>query len=306
MTSWLPPAIILLVFLACGLYVHFRGTVRHKLARQISSQSTILSPLNCFFYLFSGVPNRPWLDRARFPELGQLDEHWETIRDEALALSQDGRIRRSEEFDDLGFNSFFRRGWKRFYLKWYGDPLPSARALCPKTLELIERIPCIKAAMFTMMSPRSKLVPHRDPFAGALRYHLALTTPKTGSCRLELDGDPYSWREGESVLFDPTFIHRAVNETDETRIVLFCDVARPMTNRFAAAVSRFFVRRVLCMTATKNMDGERVGLLNRAFGYLYPVRMTVKSFKSSIGKPVYYALKFVFVIALVALLFRLF
>ncbi len=300
------PLIVVGVFVGCGLYVHFRGNVRHKLVRQISSQSTVLSPLNCFFYGFSAVPNRPWLDRTTFPELGLLEENWQTVRDEALALSDGGSIRCSEHYDDLGFNSFFRRGWKRFYLKWYGEALPSAKSLCPKTLSLVERIPCVKAAMFALMSPRSKLMPHRDPFAGALRYHLALVTPKVGNCWLELDGERYVWREGEGVLFDPTFIHHAANETDEPRIILFCDIVRPMRNRFASAVSGLFVRKIMRTTATKNVDGEKIGLLNRAFGYVYPLRKLAKTFKSKVSKPCYYTLKFTLLAGLVLLMFWVF
>ena len=53
------------------------------------------------------------------------------IRDEALALRDAQKIAASSTFNDAGFNSFFRRGWKRFYLKWYGPSHPSAKTLCP-------------------------------------------------------------------------------------------------------------------------------------------------------------------------------
>ena len=49
--------------------------------------------------------------------------------DEALKLYDEGYIRVALDNNDIGFNSFFKRGWKRFYLKWYGDFLPSASAL---------------------------------------------------------------------------------------------------------------------------------------------------------------------------------
>ena len=39
-----------------------------------------------------------------------------------------GSIKRSEQLNDVGFNSFFKTGWKRFYLKWYDDSHPSADA----------------------------------------------------------------------------------------------------------------------------------------------------------------------------------
>lgn len=38
----------------------------------------------------------------------------------------------------------------------------------------------------------------------------------------------YHWKYGEAVLFDDTYLHEAVNDSDETRVVLFIDVARNM------------------------------------------------------------------------------
>ncbi|MFY1080171.1 aspartyl/asparaginyl beta-hydroxylase domain-containing protein, partial [Escherichia coli] len=77
-----------------------------------------------------------------------------------------------EKGDDAGFNSFFKYGWKRFYLKWYEANYPSAETLCPRTVALLRELPSVKAAMFAELPPGGKLNPHRDPFAGSLRYHL--------------------------------------------------------------------------------------------------------------------------------------
>jgi len=68
----------------------------------------------------------------------------------------------------VGFNSFFRRGWKRFYLKWYDDFHPSAKKHCPQTIGLIKEIPEVKAAMFAVLPAGSELLQHRDPYAGSL------------------------------------------------------------------------------------------------------------------------------------------
>ena len=39
-----PKFIVLWVFLASALYVHFRGKVRHKFARQLTDHSTFMAP----------------------------------------------------------------------------------------------------------------------------------------------------------------------------------------------------------------------------------------------------------------------
>ena len=119
-------------YLAWALFVHFRGRERHKFHRQLTDHSTIIAPYNAIMYGFSAVPNRPFVDVARFPELKPLQDNWQMIRDEALQLFEDGHIRAAAKYNDLGFNSFFRRGWKRFYLKWYDAPLPSAHGAVPE------------------------------------------------------------------------------------------------------------------------------------------------------------------------------
>ena len=75
------------------------------------------------------------------------------IRDEALALNADGAIAAATGYNDIGFNSFFRTGWKRFHLYWYGKEMPSAQLNCPKTVALLKSIPSIKAAMFASLPP---------------------------------------------------------------------------------------------------------------------------------------------------------
>jgi len=58
--------------------------------------------------------------------------------------------------NDLGFHSFYKHGWKRFYLKWYDHPLPSADANCPRSVALLRSIPSIKGAMFATLPPGGK------------------------------------------------------------------------------------------------------------------------------------------------------
>ena len=109
--------------------------VRHGFFRQLTDHSTLLAPYNALMYLFSAVPNRPVLPTRDNPDLVKLRENWQTIREEALTLFDEGHIRAAAKYNDWGFNSFFRSGWKRFYLKWYEDFLPSAATMCPKTVE---------------------------------------------------------------------------------------------------------------------------------------------------------------------------
>jgi len=284
--------ILLYWWTATALFVALRGRARLSFARQLTDHSTFLAPYNVLMYWFSAVPNRPVLPTSTIPDLARLRDNWTTIRDEAVTLFDLGRIRTADGYNDFGFNSFFRSGWKRFYLKWYDEPLPSAQALCPHTVALLGSIPSIKGAMFTTLAPGGRLVVHRDPYAGSLRYHLGLVTPKTpGECRIFVDGEPYTWRDGEDLLFDETFLHTAENTTDETRIILFCDVERPLHTRTMTAVNRWVCRHIVRESATRNEVGERVGVINQAFGYIYHVRLVGKRFKAW-NRTAYYATKY--------------
>lgn len=285
-------------FLACALYVHYRGRVRLSFRRQLTDHSTFLAPYNVLIYLFSRVPTTPILDVAAFPAVVPLREHWREIRAEAMRLFEAGHIRASDRHDDLGFNTFFRKGWKRFYLKWYGEPLPSAKALCPRTVELVESIPTVHGAMFALIGPQSKVGEHRDPFAGSLRYHLGLITPNRDECRIFVDDNPYSWRDGQDLVFDETYVHRFENLTDETRIILFCDLERPLWTPVMRAVNRFVIRHIVGMTASTNVDGEKLGLANRVFGRVYEMRTPFRRFKKR-NRSAYYAIKYTFILLVV-------
>src|SRR5208282_903437 len=127
LTAWwwallAPKFIVVYVVAASALYVHFRGRDRHTLIRQLKDHSTLMAPYNALMYLFSAVPAGPFVDVGRLPELARLRDNWQVMRDEALALTGEGQIRAATGHNDLGFNSFFKEGWKRFYLKWYGAP----------------------------------------------------------------------------------------------------------------------------------------------------------------------------------------
>lgn len=283
--------VILYIFIASALFIHFRGKDRHKFFRQLTDHSTFMAPYNALMYLFSRVPTGPVIDTNLFPELAQIRGQWELIRDEGLRLNDEGYIRTASKYNDLAFNSFFRKGWSRFYLKWYGDYMPSAQQLCPKTVELLSGIPSINAAMFALLPPGSKLVRHRDPFAGSLRYHLGLSTPNSPDCKIFIDGEPHHWIDGGEILFDETYIHHAENNTQIPRLILFCDVARPMNNPVAGAINRFVTRHIVKATESQNTPTEKVGFANRLFEYLYQIRLVGKRMKRA-NKTLYYVVKF--------------
>ncbi|HWY73320.1 MAG TPA: aspartyl/asparaginyl beta-hydroxylase domain-containing protein [Burkholderiaceae bacterium] len=304
MAIWTPAPrhVVLAVFLLSALYVHLRGRVRFGLVRALTDFTVLLAPYNALMYAFSKVRTSAFVDPAQFPELSSLAAHWREMREEAARLNDEGFIRAAAGYNDMGFNSFFRTGWKRFYLKWYGEDLPSAQRMCPRTAELLNAVPSVKAAMFASLPPGARLVRHRDPYAGSLRYHLGLITPNSEQCYIVVDGERYFWRDGEAMMFDETYIHHAENTTQMPRVILFCDVERPLKSRAMTAINRWFARNVMKASATQNVEGEKIGALNRMFGGFYQFRLRAKELKSR-SRAGYYVLKWALLGGLFYLLF---
>jgi beta-hydroxylase len=172
---------------------------------------------------------------------------------------------------------------------------------------LLSTIPSVKAAMFTILEPGAHLNPHRDPFGGSLRYHLGLVTPNSDDCFIVVDGERYSWRDGEAVMFDETFIHTADNKTPITRIILFCDVERPLTSKLMTRVNRYVIENLVKVSATQNVEGEPVGALNNFYGkVIHPVGSRINGFFRTLkqrNKPLSVVFKYTLVLGLLYLIF---
>lgn len=270
---------LLFIYVSAVTYVHFRGKLKLVFWRQFIDHSGLMAPINVFMYTFSKIPTTPYLNKDMFPELAVLSDNWESIRDEAINLRDQDHIQAAQQNNDAGFNSFFKSGWKRFYLKWYDASHPSASTLCPKTFALLQKIPTVKAAMFAELPPGATLNPHRDPYAGSIRYHLGLSTPNDDACYIDVDGERYSWRDGKCVIFDETYIHEAHNNTNVDRIILFCDVERPMQYRWAQAINRFLGDTLITAASSPNTSDDQTGIFNKLFKYVWVVGQYRKKLK---------------------------
>ena len=176
------------------------------------------------------VPTSPFLATDTFEWIPRLEAEWKTMRaelDEVLAYREE-----LPNFQDISIDQASITdddGWKTYFFFAYGFRSDANCARCPRTAELLEQVPGLTTAFFSILSPGKRIPEHRGPWRGVLRYHLALKVPEPASATgISVGGETAHWEEGRSLLFDDGYEHHAWNDTDGVRVVLFADVVRPL------------------------------------------------------------------------------
>ena len=185
---------------------------------------------------FSKVGDRPIHDAELFDWTSELEANWEVMREELDDILQyrDALPSFHDIAEDASTISQDDK-WKTFFLYGYGEKAEENCARCPRTTELVEQVPGMTTAFFSILSPGKHIPPHRGPYKGVLRYHLGLKVPEPAEkCRIRVDDQVVHWEEGESIVFDDTYNHEVWNETEGERAILFLDVKRPMHQPMAA------------------------------------------------------------------------
>ena len=292
--------IMLLIVIFCigsMAYVYnYRGNARYAdVSEYLRKGWPIFTPFNCLLYLFTKPKAKaPIMDINDFPELKEIHENWEVIRAEGMALMKGGGFDSIADPDeasyyDIGFRTFYKYGWTKFYLSWYGYTHESAKQTCPKTIELLSKIPSVNGAMFSMLPPTGQLTRHLDPVACSLRYHLGLDTPNDDRCYISVDNKKYSWRDGEPLLFDVSFLHFAQNESNKERRILMCDIERPMS--WFGKILNYPYKLLMRATVVPNTDEDRRGFANKIFAGMVPILEKSKALKQT-NMQAYKALKY--------------
>jgi beta-hydroxylase len=191
------------------------------------------------------------LDRI-FPNHIHLKKNWKKIREEALDLIKKNKISSIE--GDVFFEKEVTSDgkWNKYYIKWYNPIDKIVEEECPFTCNLINSLPEIQLAMFSILEPNAHIKSHEGPFKGCARYHLGLSTPNSEECFISVDNKKYHWKDGEDVLFDDTFTHFVHNNTDKTRIVLFCDIKRNFKNPLVNLINTSICEKAASLTTRKN------------------------------------------------------
>ena len=196
----------------------------------------IIKRVERFLIRHSLVGVTPFLPPAAFAWVETLEANWEVIRAELdQVLKTPERIPNFQDISPDQANITRDDKWKSYFLYGYGYKMTDNCDQCPETTRIIESIPGMFTAFFSVLAPGKHIPRHRGPYRGLLRCHLALAVPRPReACWIEVGEDTTTWEEGRCIVFDDTYKHRVENNTGGVRVVLFLDVLRPL--RFPASL----------------------------------------------------------------------
>lgn len=206
------------------------------------------------------VGDRTFFDKSQFDWVENIEANWQLIRKELdqVMLDRDKIPNFIDVSPDQTKIDAEPGKWKTFFLHGYGYQVEDNLKRCPETARLLQTIPGLTTAFFSILAPGKHIPPHRGPYAGVLRYHLGLIVPEPrDKVRIRVGDDIGYWAEGESLIFDDTYEHEVWNETDSYRAVLFVDFVRPLDSyakRINDKVINLISRSALVQDAVKNME----------------------------------------------------
>jgi ornithine lipid ester-linked acyl 2-hydroxylase len=175
-------------------------------------------------------------DNAAFPWVAEIEAEWRLVRAELdRLLARQEELPAFQEVVGDATQVTRDRHWKTVFLLGYGVRFKRNIVRCPETWRILQKVPGLKTAMFSILEPGKHIPPHRDPYNGVLRLHLGLIVPEPRErLAIRVADRVCHWEEGKALVFDDHLEHEAWNGTDGTRVVLFVDFAKPL--RFPANV----------------------------------------------------------------------
>ena len=189
-----------------------------------------MNSVNRLLTLQSQVPCTPLVPNGNFPFLAPLEQNWGEIRQELeQVLALPAPIPALSDIESGQYDIAGSEGWHSFFLFGFGQRMEGACRICPRTAALLEEIPGLQSAFFSVLKPGKNIPVHHGIYRGFLRGHLGLIVPE-GRCALRFPGENLetSWAEGRAFVFDDSFLHDVENHLDTTRVVLLFDFRRPM------------------------------------------------------------------------------
>jgi aspartyl/asparaginyl beta-hydroxylase (cupin superfamily) len=202
------------------------------------------------FMYFPEIPALEFFDRVDFPWLDAVEEATDDIRTELTTVLVADRAGLEpyisypeqgvplDQWKELNKS----RRWSAYFLWNQSVPQLAHLARCPRTAEVLRRVPqCDVAgrgptAFFSILEPGTHIPPHSGVTNTRLTVHLPLIVPP--GCGFRVGGETRQWIPGKAWVFDDTIEHEAWNQSDAPRAVLIFDIWNP----FLSAAERDLIR----------------------------------------------------------------
>ena len=178
----------------------------------------------------SKVGDAPVLSNADFPWIETFEKEWPAIREEALNIARHkDAVPSISEISPDHKKLDNQKKWRSYFMWGYGFRSDHNCARCPATVRLVESVPGLRTALFSMHEPGMTIAPHKGVTAGICVMHLGLVIPKDReNCAIRVADEIVHWEEGKAFVFDDTYKHETWNNTDEQRIILLLHFDRPL------------------------------------------------------------------------------
>jgi beta-hydroxylase len=210
---------------------------RRRLVIQLGTR--LFRGIDRYFARHSRVPTGPVLDPALFPWIKTLEENWQDVRAEAMMLLQHREalpLFQDISPDQMRISSDDK--WRTFFFYGFGYRTDHNCAICPNTARLLDKVPGIENAFFSILAPGKIIPTHHGITKGLIRAHLGIIVPpQSDQCFMNVGDVRCTWEEGRILLFDDSYMHDVTNNTDHERVVLLFDFPRPL--RFPAGLVRW-------------------------------------------------------------------
>src|SRR5580704_11804727 len=178
----------------------------------------------------SPMGNSSVIDAKAFDWVERLEKNSEEIRQELVALLYGQKhLPNIQEISPRQWNLSRNDGWKSYFFFVLGHRIDESYKRCPETGKLLDSIPGLSLAFFSVLAPRMHIKAHRGSYKGVVRCHFGLIVPEPQTdVRMRVLDKMIYWEEGKCVIFDDTHKHEVWNDTNGIRVVLLLDVCRPM------------------------------------------------------------------------------
>jgi len=157
-----------------------------------------------------------------YPFVRQLEQNWQVMRDEMVALQSTGFFAWPEK------SLYGENGWTTFGLYAFGQKESANCALCPRTTALLKTAPGLVTAGFSRLTAGAYIKPHvgYDEYSRyVLRLHIPLQT--NPNCAIRVGDDTRVWEEGRALIFCDAIEHEAWNRGTTTRTIMLLDFKNP-------------------------------------------------------------------------------